>query len=617
MSTEVELLQAKPSCEDCLAWSADGELAIAVGENVLILIPNHGLSSSKDTHKPWTQVRIKINEFTKDEWPWKPLASFKDMSIGEEQSNSHVTAVAWSPPGIALYRRPVLAVLTSNHLLSIWACESNPKESNCWKKVSVVNRSISNPPRGIDGPKVANFRISSMAWAPVHEKDPNEQNPHPIIWGPFLLAIALESAEVRVLTVSSPYVTGGGAWDLTQCCQFQCPDVTPSPNVSSSSLLGQELSRYRCLDSIKFNPVWTDAFGIHTVVSCGISGAYTAVELSMTKRYPFQVSIKFVEGNKGLSKPVSYNHQLAFTDQLARLRRRHAMSKGVKMDSIDVWVHGRASFGSISAIGVTSQVFNEIEYKSMSEMVTTVLFHDDEVMDDNIRFPWQGLPVINKERAYHRIFGQLERNVLASVAINDISLKLLYTAIIAAILLPEPNRDVRLRQARDISTFLEEKLNAPRAFDRERQTLSYMESSNACSTQALRDQFQAFTNSRLSELLELADLKKVLDICPVPTCEKAVTWKRLDESCCLGGHPLGARCGITFMPILEQGQTKTCSTCCRDFINERANPTFYQHYEAHETPNTGATDAAKPILADHLLKFFETCPYCDGKFYTT
>lgn len=33
----MELLQTKPSCENCLAWSEDGELAVAAGEHVVLL----------------------------------------------------------------------------------------------------------------------------------------------------------------------------------------------------------------------------------------------------------------------------------------------------------------------------------------------------------------------------------------------------------------------------------------------------------------------------------------------------------------------------------------------------------------------------------------------------
>ena len=37
MGYEHELLHVKPSAQGCLAWSVDGELAIAAGEYVVIL----------------------------------------------------------------------------------------------------------------------------------------------------------------------------------------------------------------------------------------------------------------------------------------------------------------------------------------------------------------------------------------------------------------------------------------------------------------------------------------------------------------------------------------------------------------------------------------------------
>ena len=98
-------IPVQPSSQDCLAWSQDGELAVAAGEEVYLLIPKEGSSET------WTQLRITVSYFITQEWPWQVPASFKNMSIGEEQARATVTALAWSPPGLAKHRRSILAVL--------------------------------------------------------------------------------------------------------------------------------------------------------------------------------------------------------------------------------------------------------------------------------------------------------------------------------------------------------------------------------------------------------------------------------------------------------------------------------------------------------------------------
>ncbi|KAL9131463.1 MAG: hypothetical protein Q9217_000611 [Psora testacea] len=613
MSTEVELVQTKPSCENCLAWSEDGELAIAAGENIIILVPSRG-SFPQSLPKPWVQVRIKVNEFTDEEWPRRPLANFTEMSIGEEQSNSHASAVGWSPPGLAMHRRSVLAVLTANHLLSFWASESDPKEPTSWKRVLVVNNRLPDLPGLNIGPNQSRVRIRSMAWAPIDRKHSNEGNQLPGTWGPFLLAIALESTDVRILVASSPHTTRGRDWDVAQCGHFQCSAGGASP--SPPSLLRQELENNRYIVSIDFRPLIVENSVIRTVLSCRYSESYTEVAFSTTESYPFRASFHVIEAHQGRSAPKLHYHRTKFTEQIVSLRKRHAISNGIKPHRMDVWVHGAASFGSVTALCVTPQPSNKIEYKSTSEEVTALLFHDYGAKHGDLRFPWQAAPAINNERAYSRIYGQLERTRLASATINVTGLKILYSSMIVAMILPEPNRKERLRQARRTAAFLGEELGFPTAFYKEDHALSYMESSDMSNMQELAEQVRTFAVSRLLELLEIPGISKVLDTCPIQSCGKAITWERVDESWCLAGHHLGGRCAITFLPILEPGQSKKCSDCYHDFIDERARPTFHPQLKVRGAPEVSTVDVNQNFLANHLLQSFDTCPFCGGKFYT-
>ena len=128
----------------------------------------------------------------------------ENFSIGEEQSLSTVVALAWSPPGLAKHKRPTLAVLTSNHLLSLWASNSNMAVRTSWERVLIVNHAIrkqlpattSSEPKD-DGEESFEpnrlQRLRCMAWAPLlvcnnakvqdshhvaHHVDPSERTPN-------------------------------------------------------------------------------------------------------------------------------------------------------------------------------------------------------------------------------------------------------------------------------------------------------------------------------------------------------------------------------------------------------------------------------------------------------
>ena len=611
MSTKVDIPQSKPSCGDCLSWSEDGELAIAAGENVVILVPN--LRPAHAVANPWIQVRIKVNQFTDGEWPRQPLASFADMSIGEEQSNSHVVSITWSPPGLALHRRSVLAILTANHLLSFWASESDPRDPDSWKRVLVVNNALPYPPGMANGIKRPSKRIRCMAWASIDLNICELNQRLATFWGPFLFAIVGESPEVCIFVASSPYTTGSRDWVIAQCGQFICPST--SQISTPTSLFRQALERSRYDNStLAFEPVKVHNAEARTAISCRFRNTYTHVAFSTPIQFPYQGSVQAIEKYGVLNTTHSHDYACDFTEQLTEVRRRNAMSNKTTKEMIDIHIHGKAAFGAIRAICFSLHIANQIEYKTTSENLTTVLFQNDKAISEELSFPWEATTVVDVEIAYDRIFNQLESTQLASVVINAMGLKILYSAIILAMLLPEPSRNKRLRQAQGIAAFLGKEIGVPAAFDEEVEVLSYMKIAE--NAQKLLQQVQAFTVARFPQLLETTSIAQVLDICPIPSCDKAITWERVDESRCLGGHPLGARCSITFLPILKPGQSKKCSNCSRDFINERAHPALCQQHEIQGPPSNSISDSLRPCLANHLLQMFDVCPYCNGKFYT-
>ncbi|KAL4972194.1 transcription factor IIIC subunit delta N-term-domain-containing protein [Aspergillus desertorum] len=140
-------LQVFPSSYDCISWSEDGEIAVAAGEYVHVLTPK--ISSKKEANGTtsnassieWHRTRFRANVFTINEWPVIFPQPRDYFSIGAEQSFSTVAGIGWSPPGLARYRRSVLAVLTSNMVLTIYAPTNN---SGKWRRIAIINKALEN-----------------------------------------------------------------------------------------------------------------------------------------------------------------------------------------------------------------------------------------------------------------------------------------------------------------------------------------------------------------------------------------------------------------------------------------------------------------------------------------
>ncbi|KAF7588498.1 hypothetical protein BBP40_005634 [Aspergillus hancockii] len=164
-------LQLFPSCYNCVSWSADGEIAVAAGEYVQILTPKHtteqgGNGSASDaTSKNWNVTRFRVNVFTNKEWTTIWPQKRANFSIGPEQSLSTVVGLAWSPPGLAKYRRCILAVLTSNLLLSFYDISPQGR----WTRVAIVNDCLNpyfNPLVQDEELRRRKFNIRAFTWCP-------------------------------------------------------------------------------------------------------------------------------------------------------------------------------------------------------------------------------------------------------------------------------------------------------------------------------------------------------------------------------------------------------------------------------------------------------------------
>lgn len=149
-------------------------------------------------------MRIRVNLFTLADWPVIQPQNRDDFSIAAEQSTSTVVGIAWSPPGLASFRRSVLAVLTSNLLLSLW--EPSGIQGK-WTRVAIVNHIFHLDPTGpsqLSGLELRRSNIRSFQWCPPLHAPSSDSSSAPEAesrWGLHLLMVTNDANEAILLRV--------------------------------------------------------------------------------------------------------------------------------------------------------------------------------------------------------------------------------------------------------------------------------------------------------------------------------------------------------------------------------------------------------------------------------
>lgn len=217
-------------------------------------------------------VRVKANTFTSEEWPPEQPNSGKFFSLGEEQSTSNVVATSWSPPGPAKHRRSLLAVLTTNLILSVWASTKDPKDPRSWERVKVVNNTIRDYFERVQqhgafkGPKAEELirlrtRIRTFSWSKACFIDGTRRDAQRYQkWGLSVLAVANDNNEIVLLH----FFTSGGLiqthskhWHAEVLGHFPGPPSSGTlPFLASSSLLATALHRRPFVSELSWSP-WT------------------------------------------------------------------------------------------------------------------------------------------------------------------------------------------------------------------------------------------------------------------------------------------------------------------------------------------------------------------------
>lgn len=210
-----------PTSLNCLSWSSDNIIAVAGGDQIGILSPRLQGPGPNGTH--WNSITFRANAFTTDEAPLLHPLAFANFSPGEELSLRHVQALAWSPPGLGRFRHCVLAVLNTNHVLSIWECDGRADISANWKRTVVINHALishyANLEKAIGATeqqfserKQVSQRVRAFAWSPTLNWPGDEQ-----VTSTQLLAVLTEAGDIIFLRIRAPYdllAAGSTNWQV-------------------------------------------------------------------------------------------------------------------------------------------------------------------------------------------------------------------------------------------------------------------------------------------------------------------------------------------------------------------------------------------------------------------
>ncbi|CAI7617824.1 unnamed protein product [Penicillium pancosmium] len=304
-------LQLLPSCFGALSWSPDGELAVAAGEHVQILTPKTGgLKPNTPGKDAWDITRIRVNTFTNAEWAPIPPQNRDDFSLGAEQSTSTAIGLAWSPAGLARFRRSVLAVLGSNLILSLWE-PIGPRA--IWTRVAIVNHALHpdpSAPSTLTGELLRKANIRSFHWCeplktPVPPEDSDQASEPESRWGVQLMSVTSDANEVVLLQIkrNANSTSSTRSYHIEKLTSYQLHGEKNTPKVCSGSILQKTLRLKSRILSISTGP-WTP---LHATKKNGVHSTSAMIAAVYGKQlYPLKTTITLRRSDNGTNTTAKY-----------------------------------------------------------------------------------------------------------------------------------------------------------------------------------------------------------------------------------------------------------------------------------------------------------------------
>jgi len=565
---------AYPSCEDCLTWCEEG-LAVAGGENV------HIVGGFANGEKQSTVNTIRVDQFDYRQWPEQSLATIQDLSIGEEQSNSVVVALAWSPPGPGIHYRSVLAVLTSNLLLSIWETDGSQRN---WQRTCVVNHHL--PIRA--APTRRNTRIRCLAWS----------NPLRLLnggqWGVQLLAIIDDDDTLHILRIDKKNRDQYGTWCLNPVFTTTLPHLeTSHSHITGMTGLQNLLTCNASVRSMMFlpwNAVNLPTSLVQSVVTTSLvyqrhhqNAQYSiALEVNLSdhgsKITARQVNLQELQktsvekvpslGRQGLrtihSLEESPQWQEALKDIVARYDQRCRLGGFFR---IRFWGFATSPDQSTEAACLTLHPWDMYEYTSTVLEKCHVVFRPLRSQFANA-MSQQKTAIEVATAVLDFVISQLRSQTYIISTIDQMLVKVLHAWTSRNL-----NQSSQQTILGNFATAVSGKAEAV--------TNVHLMTQNGQSAQTTPSNSASSTQTAL----------ETCDICDVP-----IHMKDDNDSVCVNGHVF-SRCSLSFISIQEPGISKYCSGCERQFLNI-----------SKLRPHPGQCITSK------LFDEFDVCPYCRGRF---
>lgn len=185
------------------------------------------------------------------------------FSLGEEQSSSHVLALAWSHHRLARYSRHVLAVLTSNLVLSLWELVDGYSK---WMRTVVVNNALREAfglsLRGKGSILQRKMHVRCFCWSPKCDEDDYHEDAlhgHQAYRDMSLLAVANDMNDITLIRVRNDHLgpdmnTRRQLWvEVISQNEISAPHVA-YPHMQPDSLLGQSVRSVPIISHITWGP---------------------------------------------------------------------------------------------------------------------------------------------------------------------------------------------------------------------------------------------------------------------------------------------------------------------------------------------------------------------------
>ena len=578
-----------PICKNAITWSSE-DLAVATGEVVHILTRrNASESRGVPGHRDWHTFVLRVNQFEFSDWPTQSLATLKHFSIGEELSDSHVAAIEWSPSGLGLYRRSVLAILTSNLILSFW--ETNGKLGE-WKRTCLVNHHVQQavPPTDSDHVRLQH-RVRSFTWLPpTPEFVQSHRNLH-------LLMIADDTYSISIYAVRKT-MSAYGHWAFGLWARFpmhlgqsSSHNVIPKSSLRATLLSSSKVTRLESTEWFTANEKGDE--------SAAAAAAYLKVKVSfggMTQNRYLLVSLHSLAEEP--SEAGALDHGVRVSIEESQTVDRPAFTQSPSLDLFESSLRGpRSDFDDEYDLGgrVLIRHWGTAYFPDRTKAAACVSLHPSEMIES----------CLPSRQRTTLVFTILRPSVVPNVQ-NDMEVYeniLNFIAGLSSTSL-KTNLDAKIL-ANAIGLIGLHSLNSPRlvqweASARTSLQLMVMKSSLHSHVQSLEEAIVTQRVSPDQSLTEVATGHKFQiesagqEVCEV--CEAPIPFASEISATCAQNHYF-TRCSLSFLAIQEPGISMYCAQCGKQFLNP------------------GRIEGINgPSLSQALFQRFDVCPFCQGKF---